>query len=48
MYFEGIYISERALLTHTCMYVYKTLNAKMDERHKSCGVVFYLALLFIT
>lgn len=45
MYFEGIYISERVLLTHTCMYVYKTLNAKIDERHKSRGVLFYLALL---
>lgn len=45
MYFEGIYISERAVLIHTCMYVYKTLNAKMDERHKSCRVLFYLALL---
>lgn len=44
MYFEGIYISERVLLTHTCMYVYKTLNSKMDERHKSCRVLFYLAL----
>lgn len=47
MSFEGIYISERALLTHTCMDVYKTLNAKMDKRHKSCGVLFYLALLLL-
>lgn len=47
MYFEGIYISERALLTHTCMYVYKTLNTKMGERHKSCRVLFYLALFLL-
>lgn len=44
MYFESIYISETALLTHTCTYVYKTLN---DERHKSCRVLFYLALLLL-
>lgn len=47
MYFEGIYISERVLLTHTCMHVYKTLNAKMDKRHKSCRVLFYLDLFLL-
>lgn len=44
-YFEGIYISEGMLLTYTCTYVYKTLKSKMGERHRSCRVVFHLALL---
>lgn len=44
MYFEGIYISERMLLTHTythiCMYVYKTLNTKMGKKHRTCKQFF--------
>lgn len=51
MYFEGIYISERMLLTHThthiCMYVYKTLNTKMGEKHRTCRQLF-ICFSFIT
>lgn len=38
---------ERCLNTHVCVYAYKALNTKMDERHKSCRVLFYLALFLL-